>query len=62
MPHYALEIRELDGTITRGDHESPEGEWYDTGHVFEYEARSLEVRLLEDLDAPNDQKLICAPV
>jgi hypothetical protein len=61
VPRYTLEIREPDGGLTTGEHESPEGVWYDTGHRFEHSGRNLRVALLEDSHGPYDQKLVCTP-
>jgi hypothetical protein len=61
VPRYALEIREPDGRSTTGEHQSPEGVWYDTGHRFEHEGRTLRVALLEEVGGLYDQKLICTP-
>lgn len=61
MPVYELEILEPEGGVTRGEHVPPEGVAYDVDHIFEYEGRTLRVRLLEETDyTGTDQRLICA--
>jgi hypothetical protein len=62
MPVYELEILEPEGGVTRGEHVSPEGVSYDIGASFEYEARMVRVKLLEETeDTGTDQRLICVP-
>jgi hypothetical protein len=61
MPRYALEILEKGGGTTKGEHESPEGKWYDEGHYFQHEGRLLRVKLIKDAGGSYDQLLICAP-
>jgi hypothetical protein len=62
MPRYEIEIKEQDGTVTRGTHTSPDEEWYDTGHAFDHEGRMLRVALVEEpSNASFDQRLICTP-
>lgn len=58
MPHYALEIREPDGSITEDELTTPVDEWFDTGHEFKHKGRDLEVATLEEKDG-FDQLLIC---
>ena len=61
MPVYEVEILEPEGGVTRVEHVSPEGVWYDVGHTLEHEGRTLRVRLLEESKyTGSDQRLICA--
>ena len=60
MPVYELEILEPEGGVTRGEHASAAGATFDVDHVFDYEGRTLLVRLLEETDyTGTDQRLIC---
>ncbi|HET9323775.1 MAG TPA: hypothetical protein VFO03_07855 [Gaiellaceae bacterium] len=62
MPVYELEILEPRGGVTRGEHASSERARYDVGDTFEYEGRTLRVRLLEETEyTGTDQRLVCAP-
>lgn len=60
MPVYELEILEPEGGVTRGEHVPPAGASYDVHDSFEYEERTLCVRLIEETDyTGTDQRLIC---
>lgn len=65
MPFYEIEIRESDGTVTRGAHmeiDDPNAEeWFVEGHYFEHEGRRLRVAMLEHAEPPFDQRLVCIP-
>lgn len=62
MPIYELEILEAEGGVTRGKHVSPEDVRYDVHDRFEYEGRTVLVKLLEKADDPGtDQRLVCIP-
>jgi hypothetical protein len=62
MPVYELEILEAQGGVTRGEHVSPEGVRYHVHDRFEYEGRTVLVKLLEKTDDPGtDQRLVCIP-
>jgi hypothetical protein len=61
MPVYELEILEPEGGVTRCEHASPAGVSYDVNDTFEYDGRTLRVRLLEETEyTGTDQRLICA--
>ncbi|HKI22469.1 MAG TPA: hypothetical protein VKA24_03530 [Gaiellaceae bacterium] len=61
MPVYELEILEPQGGVTRREHVSPSGVSYDVNDRFEYEGRTLRVRLLEETEyRDTDRRLICA--
>lgn len=61
MPVYELEILEPEGGVTRCEHVSTAGISYDVNDSFEYEGRTLRVRLLEETEyTGTDQRLICA--
>jgi hypothetical protein len=62
VPRYALEIREPDGSTTKGDHESPDDEWYREGDRFEHEGRMLRVQIIRETRGPYAQELVCTPV
>lgn len=62
MPVYELAILEAEGGVTRGEHVSPEGVRYDVHDRFEYEGRTVLVKLLEKTDdTGTDQRLVCIP-
>jgi|Tabmets5t2r1_1033131.scaffolds.fasta_scaffold04876_6 hypothetical protein len=62
MPVYELEILEPAGGVTRGEHVSPDRAEYSIGDRFEYDGRTLKVKLLETLDQTDrDQRLVCIP-
>ena len=59
MPVYELEILESEG-VTRCEHVLPAGVSYDANDSFEYDGRTLRVRLLEETEyTGTDQRLIC---
>lgn len=61
MPIYELEILEPEGGVTRREHVSSGGVSYNVYDSFEYEGRTLRVRLLEETEyTGTDQRLICA--
>ena len=61
MPIYELEILEPEGGVTRREHASPAGVSYAVNDSFEYDGRTLCVRLLEDTEyTGTDQRLVCA--
>lgn len=75
VPRYALEIHEPDGSLTKGEHTSPGGEWYTESHEFDHEGRRLHVRQLKEAHGEYvkeaqgeyahgkyDQLLICVPL
>jgi hypothetical protein len=49
MPRYVLEIREPDGSTTKGEHASPENEWYTVDKHFQHEGRLLRVAMIREI-------------
>jgi hypothetical protein len=61
MPVYELEILEPQGGVTRREHVPPAGVSYNVSDSFEYEGRTLRVKLLEKTEfTGTDRRLICA--
>jgi len=61
MPVYELEILESEGGVTRCEHVPPAGVSYDVNDSFEYDGRTLCVRLLEETEYTGTDRLICVP-
>jgi hypothetical protein len=61
MPVYELEILEPEGGVTRAEYVSPAGVSYDVNDSFEYDGRTLRVRMLEETEyTGTDERLVCA--
>jgi hypothetical protein len=54
-----LEIHEPDGSVSKGEHTSPDEKWYVEGHYFQHEGRMLRVVGLREAGGSFDQILIC---
>jgi hypothetical protein len=62
MPVYEVEILEAEGGVIRGEHVSPEGVRYNVHDRFEFQGRTVLVKLLEKTDDTRaDQRLVCIP-
>ncbi len=60
MPVYELEILEPQGGVSRGEHVSPGDVRYGPDDRFEYEGRTLRVKLLEETSQMDtDERLVC---
>lgn len=63
VPRYVLEIHELDGSVSKGEHTTPaDGEWMQIGEFFQHEGRTLRVADVKDAGGSFDQMLVCSVV